>query len=139
MSRKDKIAGLLEEAKEKVREMMALAIKDEDPGISDVYSAYVNVEYAVFLIKLEGKLEGIRPSRVGNGFRVKELLALTLDGLEEGMKKVRDERWEEALEEVRAARDGLKEAYLLLRKSAKGRTASSSAERSLSPLKGRSS
>lgn len=139
MSRKGKIAGLLEEAKEKVRSMMTRVIKDEELSISDVYSAYVNVEYAIFLIKLEGRLEGIRPSRVGNGLRMKEVMALTLDGLEEGMKMVQIGGWKEALEEVRTARDGLKEAYLRLKKLTKGRTSSSYAERSLSPLKDRSS
>ncbi len=138
MSRRDKIISLLEKSRRKLEGLTALAIRGSTPDPEEVYELYVDLEYSVFLIKVEGRLEGMTETRVHNGMKLVDLLAISLDAVEAAKKELEEGRLMPALREARVARDGVKEAYLYLRK-VKGQTASSSSERSLSPLEGPSS
>ena len=134
MSRRDKILSLLERSQKKLERLMARAIRGELPDLEEVHELYTDLEYSVFLIKVEGRLEGLTETRVKNGMRVADLLALSLDAVEVASKEVKGGRLMEGLKEARVARDGVKEVYLYLKK-VRGRTASSSSGRSLSPVK----
>ena len=138
MSRRDKIVSLLEKSYDRLRKLMAETIKGATPSMEQVYEVYVDLEYSVFLIKVEGKLEGFTKTRVNDGMKLIDLLATSLDAVEASRKELEEGRLTSALKEVRIARDGIKEIYLQLKK-VKGRTVSVSSERSLSPLKSPSS
>lgn len=133
MSRRDKIISLLERSRERLEKLTALAVKGSTLDPEQVYELYVDLEYSVFLIKIEGRLEGLTGTKVHNGMKLVDLLAISLDAVEAAKKGLEEGRLMSALKEARIARDGVKEVYLHLKK-VKGRTASSSSGKSLSPL-----
>lgn len=138
MSRRDKIISLLERSRERLEKLTALAIRGSTLDPEHIHELYVDLEYSVFLIKIEGRLEGLTETKVHNGMKLVDLLAISLDAVEAAEKELEEGRLVPALKEARIARDGVKEVYLHLKK-AKGRTASSSSEMSLSPLESPSS
>ncbi|MFQ5969710.1 MAG: hypothetical protein ACE5J2_04375 [Nitrososphaerales archaeon] len=109
-SREEKIGSILKDVYEKFNELAKMGLKNDSTLKNDIWNAYVKLEYAILLAKLESKFDEPRRIDPGNFNRASnsELLALVMDCLENGKKKIKRGKVSNAIKDLRRARDAIK-------------------------------
>jgi len=109
-SRQEKVSIMLKDIYEKLNELAKTGLKSDSTTKNDIWNAYVKLEYAILLAKLESKFDEPRRFEQNRFERTcsSEILALAIDCLENGKEKIKNGKVSNAIQDLRKARDAIK-------------------------------
>lgn len=109
-SRQEKVSSMLKDIYEKLNGLAKTGLKSDSTTKNDIWNAYVKLEYAILLAKLESKFDEPRKFEQNRFERASssEILALAIDCLENGKEKIKSGKISNAIQDLRKARDAIK-------------------------------